>query len=108
MAQSVRIEFVQLGEGGAPINIIRGLEADSITLAVTNTATAEVDRPEVPVGGSDRFGTPVRLTAKENSVFVAWNGDDATLTNSLELFVGIPEIIYIKDGGSLSFIAESA
>jgi hypothetical protein len=110
MAQSVRIEFVELGEGGAPQNIIRGLNGVAINnLAVGNTATTAGNRPQAPAGGRDKWGVAVRLTAKTNPVFVAWGTDPtATLTNSLQLAVGIPEVIYVKDGDKLSFIAEQA
>lgn len=110
MAQSVRVEFVALGRGGAPENIVRSLEAASIhNLAVTNTATAAESRPAAPSGGGDSFGCAVRLIAKQNPVFVAWGTNPtATLTNSMELVPGIPEVVYLKDGEKLSFISEAA
>ena len=108
MAQSVRIEFLHLSVAG-PINLIKAVEAASIDdFAVTSTATAAGSRPSVPDGGIDRTFSAVRLTASDYPVYVAW-GDDptATLTNSVKLLPGIPEVIVMRDGDKMSFIAKA-
>ena len=108
MAQSVRVEFVTLGKGagGNPENIVTGIVGTSITLAVSNSATAAASRPAAPKDG--KFDA-IRLTAITNPVYVHWSdtGVDATLTNSMRLAVEVPEIVVGQDP-IFSFIAESA
>lgn len=108
MTQSVRVEFVRIGSGSISTNnILKGPPPSSAqTISVTTTATAGSSRPQVPSDTSDGSNGAVRLTAFENAVYVTWGADPtATLSNSLILMPGVPEVIFVPDGQKLSFIS---
>lgn len=112
---SVRYEWIKLGRadstkipgistGGIADNVIAGIIGTSGDLPVTTTATAANSRPAAPTDVADKIYA--RLTAIDGPVFVAQPGSNptATLTNSLRLSPGIPEVIAVKSGDKLSFI----
>lgn len=104
MAVTVRYEWIYLGKGGYAENVIKRVLGAARTDVLTTTPTAPIEIPDGHVDG-DLY---LRACADEATCVVQWGANVAvTLSNSLALYPGIPEVVAVDSDWQVQFRKET-